>query len=213
MSLMGTTAVSEARASRRRGWLMAGAVCVVGLYGASAFWDVASARRGLDDALRDGREVRRGLATLRRRGPAATAVAPVVDQSPADIARRIESALSEADLGPGALVRQTPGALRRIGRTDYRRRRTEITLAGVTLEQTVRFCDALGDDPTGGGRVTGLRLKVPEDDRGEDYRRVGNDRRRVGPERWDAELILTRVVYSPTSDADRRPVRSDLPEP
>ncbi|MFK8115060.1 MAG: hypothetical protein AB8B91_22860 [Rubripirellula sp.] len=117
-------------------------------------------------------------------------------ESPGDIAKRIDSALKAAGLGP-ELLNQNPDAPQPIQKTDYQLRSTTIDLAACTMPQIVKFCDALHDVETG-SVVRDIILTAPPVV--ESGRQNASTRaKRGGQEKWEAQLTLTQMIFSPKS--------------
>ncbi|MGB7324936.1 MAG: hypothetical protein WBD31_08685, partial [Rubripirellula sp.] len=91
-----------------------------------------------------------------------------------------------------ALLREQPTDPQRIGRSDFEMRMTTIGLAPSTMVQILKFCDALRDEKSG-TMVRDLRLSVPRSPEN------GNQANSGDVEKWDAEMTLTQMIFSPKS--------------
>ena len=161
------------------------AVLVLAMFAASSLWDVRLSQHQLDEARSDLREVREKLseiAKLRTRRP----VAALEMVPPASLSERVSRALGDANLVGSALLEVEPGPAVRIDPSEFKLRSTKIRLAPIRIEQTLQFCDTLQDDETG-SVVRDLILKEP--------RAATTD----ADELWEVELVLTQMIYSPTS--------------
>jgi hypothetical protein len=114
-------------------------------------------------------------------------VAALQLESPAEITNRIDDAMQAAGLSESSLMKEDPSDPQRIQRTDFEIRSTVIDLAPSTLPEILRFCEALRDPETG-TMVRDISLSTPrsEEDSEEE-------------ERWETQLVLTQMIFSPTS--------------
>lgn len=140
----------------------------------------------LAQAEADLAEVSTKLARIQRlqRAPS---VAALEIESPSEIANRVEAARQSARLPQSALLKEQPLAPVRIDRSDFELRATRIELAAATLPQIVAFCEALRDESTG-TVVRDIMLDEPQ-----------NASAAVGGEKWEAQLVLTQMIFSPKS--------------
>ena len=124
-------------------------------------------------------------------------VAALMLEAPAEIVNRISKARQAAGLPQSSLRSQQPQAPQRIGRTDFQERITTIKLAPATMEKIIRFCEALQDDQTG-TIIRDLKLASPQFGENAGVSKTGIPTTNVS-EKWEAELILTQMIFSPTS--------------
>ena len=172
---------------RQRGRIyLAAAFAVLAIYAALSVGQARSAADRLDEA-RDGlAEVTAKLRELQRLRDSPK-VAALRLESPAEITGRIARAGEVAGLPQSALLKVGPQEPRRLQRSDFKVRATEIDLAAHDLPTIIAFCDALRDESTG-TRVRDLTLTAP-----------GTDAAGANRELWEAQLVLTQIIYSPTS--------------
>lgn len=173
-------------APERRRLLVAIAIGVLGLYSVFEIADSRSAARRLSLARADLDEVKVKLAEIDRL-KTAPRVAALSIESPAEITNRISAARQKAGLPQSSLIREQPQAPQRIGRTDFELRLTTIQLAPSTLPQILAFCESLRDQQTG-SLVRDLRITPSQNGAGP-----------AGQETWEAEMILTQMIFSPKS--------------
>jgi hypothetical protein len=173
------------RTSRTRG-LIALALGVLAVYAVFAVGDARSADRRLSQARADLAEITQKLADIERLRMAPK-VAALKGESPAEIANRISAAREMAGLPLASLMKEQPREPVRIDRSDFELRATDIELSAATLPQIVTFCDALRDPQTG-TVVRDLTLTQPRDGA------VGGNQ-----EKWAGQLVLTQMIFSPTS--------------
>ena len=176
---------------RRRRWLVG---LLIAMSAVTAWWSVDVAiERGetLRQTHRDWSEMRTKLhhiGRMKRRPATVTAVV----MPPDAMGRLVGDAMRRAGIVESSMRSTTPLAAARIGRSDYQAIRTVVVLESITLQQLLSFCDAMeGNDLT----VSGLRMTPP----GREASSDADD-----PERWNVELTLTRVRYSPIADTIRR---------
>ncbi len=163
--------------------VLAVAVVWAGLRASQAAAGADAAGETLADCRRLAAEIR----ALRTDAPTA---APETAAGEA-VTERIDGAVRSAGLPADAVRDVDPRPARRSGRTAYRTRATGLSLAPLTLPELRRFADALvRDEP--GLTVTSLRLSPPRETR-------GAGAAPGGPERWAADLVLTRLIYDPTT--------------
>jgi len=104
------------------------------------------------------------------------------------LTRLIREARETAAIEPQAVDLVSPQSPSRLGKSSYRQRSVAIDLRGLNLAQIARFVGAL-TDRTEGIWVSQLRLtpvRSDDDDQGQ------------SEERWNVELVLTQINYSPT---------------
>lgn len=111
-----------------------------------------------------------------------------------DMALAIQRAAQLAHIPDLSIVRVTPLAGRRLGKSAYLEQPTTVELQQVSLEQLVRFLRELSN-PEQGLTATSLRLTAP--------RTPGEDRE---SETWSVEVILTHLVFSPEYAPAQTPV-------
>jgi len=155
-----------------------------GLLAVSAAWSYAymvsernaalTAEADRDDCLRmarRGRELstRPTLATERER-------------LASEITGLIEKAAQTAGLTPESLSRITPEPPRRLGDTAYKEKPTQVFLKRVTLMQVVTLVHSLLEADAG-LHANSIRLTVPREDEAAGH--------------WNAELVLTYLIYDP----------------
>ncbi len=114
-------------------------------------------------------------------------VAALKLESPDEITNRVSAARQSAGLPQSALLEEQPLDPTRIARTDFEVRTTNVKLASTTLGQLIAFCDALNDEETG-TMIRDLTLTVPQNGAG------GGKQ-----EKWNVQLVLTQMIFSPTS--------------
>ena len=154
-------------------------------------WTRASAAAAGADAaaevLADCRRLAAEIAALRADAPKAAAELAAEGA----VIERVAAAARSAGLPADAVRDVDPGGARRAGDTAYRTRATGLSLAPLPLPDLARFLEALtADEP--GLTVTAVRLAPP---------RSAADP--SGPERWSADLTLTRLIYDPTTAGSR----------
>ncbi|MCA9214545.1 MAG: hypothetical protein KDB27_15845 [Planctomycetales bacterium] len=107
-------------------------------------------------------------------------------QSSSELTSKLESAAASSGIRSSDLIRINPQQPRRAGKTAYLQEVTEVDLRRVTLQQLARFLlSAVGEDSA--MYVSSIRINAP---RNSDAN---------GQETWDAEVSLTRLVFSPQS--------------
>ena len=112
-----------------------------------------------------------------------------------DLAQRIEAACRSATVLPASVERISPESPRRLGDGPYKEVPTQVSLGKVTLRQVLFFLHALSNsaaDGSGPGlRVESLRLSAPRGVESSDQ--------------WKAEMVLTYLVYAPSTPAPGSP--------
>ncbi len=171
----------------RRRLLIGIAIAVLAVYSIFSLMDARSASKRLDDARQDFSEVASKLVQIDRL-KTAPRVAALQLESPAEITNRISAARESAGLAQSSLLREQPSAPQRVGRSDFELRSTTVQLAPSTLDQILKFCDSLRDEETG-TVVRDLRLSVPQN--------RSSQASSGGKEEWEAEMILTQMIFSP----------------
>ena len=171
--------------SRQR-WLIAFALGMLGVYALLSIRDARSAYQRLEQTRDDFAEIRQKLGQIEQLKQAPR-VAALDLETPDEIVNRVAAAIQSAGLPQSALSDQTSSEPQRVQRSDFKLRSITIKLAPATLLQIIRFCDALRDEDTG-TIVRDLTLTEP-----------GSSASRGGQEKWEAELILTQMIFSPTS--------------
>lgn len=118
------------------------------------------------------------------------------------LAGAIEQAASTAQLPIAGVLRINPQAPRRVGDTPYLQKPTDVSLRSVTLQQLIGFLHALSADRSNLW-PTELSLSAP--------RAVAASPSARGPgagpaeqsDRWDADLTLSYLIYSPPAARTR----------
>jgi len=104
--------------------------------------------------------------------------------STAQIAQSVEAAMQDAEIPAVKLVRIEPRSAIRFEKTPFLQQPSHLELREVTLEQLIRFLYVLSFKSR--LEATDLRVHAP--------RSVAVE---SGPEHWNAELVLTNIIYSP----------------
>lgn len=106
-----------------------------------------------------------------------------------DLSSRVEQAATAAKLPDGAVARILPQADRRLGDSAYIAQPTRLECRNVRISELVFFLSELisGDAAI---HATTIRLSLPHG--------VSND---DSTEAWNAEVVLTHLLYSPNSSA------------
>ena len=103
-----------------------------------------------------------------------------------DLSSRIEQAAKASELAAGTVARILPQADRRIADTAYVAQPTRVECRNIGLKDLVFFIgELLSSDKA--FHATTIRLSLPQ---------VASS---TESEAWNAELVLTHVLYSPTS--------------
>lgn len=161
------------------------AIILLGIYAATSITDTWSAADRLELDRQDLAELKQKLGEIEQVSDAPR-IAALEIESPDEIVNRINAALDKAGVPSKLLANQTPLQAQRIGQSDFKLRRVDITLNAATTQQIVAFCDALKDESTG-SVVRDLQLSEP--------------RRRGQVETWNSQMTLTQVIFSPKSDS------------
>jgi hypothetical protein len=104
--------------------------------------------------------------------------------STAQIAQAVETAMQEAEIPAEKLVRIEPRSAVRFEKTPFLQQPSHLELREVTLAQLIRFLHILSTRNR--LETTDLRIHAPRSAASES-----------GPERWNAELVLTNTLYFP----------------
>ena len=162
------------------------ALLILGVYAVISMLQSRSATERLAQASEDLSEVSLKLLDIKRlqRAPK---VAALQLESPAEITNRIAGALQAAGLTESNLMKVEPSDPQRVQRSDFEMRSTVIDLAPATLPQILRFCESLRDPETG-TMVRDITLSAPRNEESGD-----------GEERWETQLVLTQMIFSPKS--------------
>ncbi len=100
--------------------------------------------------------------------------------------RRISDSVASSGVDSDSLVSVLPYEPTRLGNSDYQQRQTEIKLQAITLPLLVRFATSLENSSAGlvvrDIAMSSSRMRSPS-----------------ARELWDVTLILTQMIYSPTS--------------
>ena len=174
-----------AQIKRERVWIGI-ALGILGLYALISFRGTQSQMASLERAREELGETQSKIEEIHNL-QSAPKIAALTFEAPAEIVNRIALARKAAGLPQSSLISQQPQSPQRIGRSDFQERVTVIKLAPTSMEKIIRFCEALQDDQTG-TVIRDLKLSSPK---------AGQDK--VGMEEWEAELILTQMIFSPTS--------------
>ncbi|MEM9588663.1 MAG: hypothetical protein AAGA03_15385 [Planctomycetota bacterium] len=178
----------QASTQRRRAWLFAGLMVVIGIYAVLSVFDARAAARRLSDATVDLDEMEQKLASIQRLQQKPS-IAALDLESPAEVSQRVLRARESAKLPEAAILQLIPSSPVRVDRSDFKMRSTSIQVRATTLERVLQFCDALRDDQTG-LMVRDLVLTQPRSARG------------GGADVWECELVLTQMIYSPKSQTE-----------
>ena len=116
-------------------------------------------------------------------------VASLDVESPEQTIGRVVEAQKQSQLAPQSLVSVSPSAPTRLEKTEYQVRTTELMLEQVSLDQVHRFACVLGQNED--GMVVRELALTPET--------ASPSNASNTSERWNARLILTQLIYSPTS--------------
>jgi hypothetical protein len=103
--------------------------------------------------------------------------------STAQIAQSVETAMVQAEIPAGKLVRIEPRSAKRFEKTPFLEQPSHLEFREVTMEQLIRFLHAVSVQNR--LETIELRLHAP---------RTASE---TGPEIWNAELVLTNTIYSP----------------
>lgn len=180
--------MTDSRFWNRQSLLYAGllAVSAVVLLAMSSEW--LSANREFDNASQDLQRCHElvGEMTALKHRPR---VASLEVESPEQTIGRVVEAQQQSQLATQSLVSVSPSEPSRLDKTEYQVRTTELMLERVALDQLHRFACALGKN--GDGMVVRALTLTPET--------ASNANASNGTELWNARLILTQLIYSPTS--------------
>jgi len=129
------------------------------------------------------RQHSRVIESLRRKPTVASDKAVGIQE----LGERIGAALKRAKLSPSALEGVFPQKARRVGDSPYMKKPTSLSLRNVSLEQLGTFLYHLTEDP--GFSISDLRLRSP--------------RSYAGNGTWNAEAVLTYLIYDPSGGKGR----------
>ena len=177
---------AAAKQVARQRILIVVALLILGVYAVFSVLDTRSAQARLSEARIDLAEVVEKLDDIDRLKQAPK-VAALELESPEEITNRIAKALSAAGLPASSLSEERPLDPQRIQRTDFQLRSTTIKLTPTGLPQIIKFCDALHDEDSG-AVVRDITLTDPQ-----------NGAISGTQEKWEAQLTLTQMIFSPTS--------------
>ncbi len=124
----------------------------------------------------------RSLAGKIRQSRAVPCLATSKEPAASESIAQIEQAVRSAGIAPNSLDRITPEMPRRVGDTAYKEKPTQVQLRKVSLRQVAALAYNLriADVALNTGSV---RLSAPRDDDTTDL--------------WNAELVLTYLIYDP----------------
>lgn len=167
-------------------------------------WDRWSVMRAAEDSLQEvvnqTDEIQKKLKQIQSLRDRPTVIASTAS-SPDEVLQLIESARGAAGWQPRNIIAQQPQIPRRIDRSDYLQRATELRIQSVTLPSLVTFCRELTTDEPGaaaGRRVSRILLRPTRQARiGVKPDQVSSDG--STQEVWDVDLTLTQTIYSPKS--------------
>lgn len=167
-------------------WLVLAAVALLSVTAYSCWAMNASAGR-LQESLANEQECQLVVDDIHRLKDRPGFAALTID-SPRTITARAEAAGKQANLAASALVRIEPQSAVRLGDSPYRMRPTRLELRQVTLEQLIRFSHFMIDESQG-TTLRDLRLTLSD----------GSADRANDANQWNAELVLTQLIFAPTS--------------
>lgn len=177
---------APAKQMARQRILIVVAIAILGVYAIFSLLDAQAAQNRLSQARGDLAEVTAKIDDMDRLKEAPK-VAALELESPEEITNRIANALAEAGLPASSLSEERPLDPQRIQRSDFQLRATTIKLTPVALPQIIRFCDALHDAESG-AVVRDITLTDPKNGASDGKQ-----------EKWEAEMTLTQMIFSPTS--------------
>lgn len=105
--------------------------------------------------------------------------------SSAQIAQTIKSAMTFAEIPEENLVRVEPRSSKRIEKTPYLEQLSHLELQNITMEQLIRFLHRLST--LGQLEANDLRLRES----------AVSSPETTGLEYWNAEIILTNLIFAP----------------
>jgi hypothetical protein len=118
-------------------------------------------------------------------------IASLEVESPQQTIERVTAAQVQSQLASDSLASVSPALPTRFGTTAYQTRNTELILQHVTLAQLHQFAAAMNDNDQG-LVVRELSMTPAPTERADASNSV---------ERWNVRLVLTQLIYSPTSNA------------
>ena len=163
------------------------AACLLVLLAGSSFWGYAAMAAGRRRALHSSAQ----LAECRRLADRIDTLQNVPDRDaePAQLVRkttrRIEAAAKAAGIPADRLVGITPGPMQRLGDTVYKEKPTQVLLRQVTLRKLVGMIHSLLDAEQHLSPQS-IRLSAASADDCGDL--------------WNAEVVLTYLIYDPPSN-------------
>jgi hypothetical protein len=104
--------------------------------------------------------------------------------STAQIAQSVESAMIQAEISAEKLVRIEPRSGKRFEKTPFLEQPSHLEFREITLEQLIRFLHTLSTQ----NRLETMDLRIHAS------RSAAAE---SGPEIWNAELVLTNIIYFP----------------
>lgn len=140
--------------------------------------------------LADCREIAASIADLRQSPSHAS-----VDVRPVEeLSRRIEQAVTFANVPLGKVLRIEPQPARRIPDSSYIRHSTRVELELVSLQQLIMFLVSL-EESDSRLQVTEIGLRAP----------TGPSSPATEPEVWNSDVFLSYLVFSPRDTNRGRP--------
>ena len=152
-------------------------------------WQFKSAEQAVNRVV-ENLHVCRGLADQISKLKVRPSQAMLQTQSTKELAERIDQAAQAVGLGTKNLARIEPQAVRRLGDTAYKEQPTTVDIVDTTLQQLVAFLYQLSQDGQD-LHIKSIRLHAPR----HQFAQSDTD------ERWQAEVILTYVIYDPKTPA------------
>lgn len=112
--------------------------------------------------------------------------------SPQQVIGRVSTAMQVADIPSSSLASVAPSAPTRVGSTQYQQRLTQLSFQNVSLAKLATFVIEVTKS-NDGSYVRDIVLTNAS------RNSTGTDDASNPTERWEARLILTQLIYSPTS--------------
>ncbi|MCA9201047.1 MAG: hypothetical protein KDA87_26085 [Planctomycetales bacterium] len=171
-------------------WLICACTLVLSIGGIHAVQSLFGNLRQLSDTSRNlatCENLCRRIESLRN----SATNAALEQQNKDELTTKIEAGVLNAGISADCLTRINPQSGRRVGKTAYLEEVTEIELQHVTLEQLITLALSVVNDDSA-MFVSSLRLSAP---------RIAIE---TTSDVWDAEVGLTRLVFSPQSSRSTR---------